>query len=329
MGKIEVQAPQPPQGSHQTPTSQQNPTSNKVPSGISAIATQDGEPIYVYTDKWEPVRPGTLDGIPVSQLPEYTMGDDKAWHCTNDPQSGDLANLEGRYLLVRTGQRLLVTAVDHQHIADVHDLEAKLAAVPPGTKVEFSVLDDGQKAVIVRTVGKPKDSAHLSASELSKLLPFIQHGDRSESYGTHVAKFVEIFEGSAVLGINSETKAFSKPQGGRDAVANAAVADAAGGVLREIVAKANKDDQKELVSPMLKELGDHKPIKVPVELVDRAMARLPNAIVRKYGEETLRPAVMAFIKGAMQKTLPEAKVKMADAAKVVQHGHTTHPKVAR
>ena len=99
-------------------------------------------------------------------------------------------------------------------------------------------------------------------------------------------------------------------------------------MLREIVAKANKDDQKELVSPMLKELGDHKPIKVPVELVDRAMARLPNAIVRKYGEETLRPAVMAFIKGAMQKTLPEAKVNMADAAKVV-HGHTTHPKVAR
>ncbi len=332
-----------PQSTQPTGSTQAAP---KIPAGISAYAVKDGQTVSVLNEgKWEPVRPGALEGIQLSKLPEYVLGADNGWHyLPYDAKANEQAEfgarelavdgksvpfLNGHYLKV-DGQPMFITAInDHKvvSLAEVQREIGSISAFSPGSKVKFTVelpgkdgkAGDGTTTVVVRTIGQPKGgcaptnvSTHPSESEVNRLVPFIQHGDVSESYGAHVAKFVELFPASAESGIGSEEKAFSKRQGGHDAVATAGVE-----VLFGIVVNQDKSDQNRLISPMLEALGDHKKMEVPRELVDKIIAKLPDSVVNHYGEVKLRPAVAAFITGAMQKTFAEAKANMAHYAKLV------------
>jgi hypothetical protein len=138
------------------------PMSPRVSAGISAIAKEpDGALAFVHFDDargWQQVKPGASDqAIPITDLPEYAIGGDGAWHLIKSDSSAEPPKLDGRYLLDENNQPIgLIAEVNHQPVKDVADLERKLAALPPGTKVEFTVWDHGTKVALTRTLPQPR-----------------------------------------------------------------------------------------------------------------------------------------------------------------------------
>ncbi len=135
------------------------PPPAQVSPGIGGVAMIAGQPAYVFNnDKhaWEPYAAKAPNmagqGVRLSELPEYQWTDN-AWHLVRGATEGP-KNFDGRYLLDEKGKGIgLILEVDHRHIGNVDDLTRELAAVAPGSKVDFTVLDDGKPVTISRVVG--------------------------------------------------------------------------------------------------------------------------------------------------------------------------------